>query len=286
MRSRSGVRGVVLTTAHQLALLSAGLAVLCWTALASVILIAAVLRQQDHGRTALAQRLALQRTAAAREIRLIGAAETLARERTARLRLIFGAAGMALPADQAPARTDGDLLGGDAASLARALDVDAALAARIQSAARAAAQARALAGASLTVPLGRPAAAAWSQDFGVRRDPFTGRPAFHPGVDIPAPRMTPIYATAQGVVTFTGLRSGYGSTVEVDHGEGLMTRFAHLAAISVKLGQRVDTHTRLGAVGSSGRSTGPHLHYEIWRNGRAQDPGRFLRAGDYVQQAG
>jgi murein DD-endopeptidase MepM/ murein hydrolase activator NlpD len=138
-------------------------------------------------------------------------------------------------------------------------------------------QARTLARAAETAPLARPAAQAWSSDFGRRRDPFTGRAAFHPGVDFPAPMMTPVYATARGVVSFTGLRSGYGSTVEVDHGAGLVTRFAHLAAIFVRPGETVDTHTKLGAIGSTGRSR---------RNGRPEDPERFLRAGDDVQQAG
>ena len=95
----------------------------------------------------------------------------------------------------------------------------------------------------------------------------------------------PVYATAPGVVSFTGVRSGYGNVIEIDHGNGLKTRFAHLRTISVAVGQRVAIGTRIGGIGSTGRSTGPHLHYEVWVNGRAQNPLRFLRAGDYVQQA-
>jgi murein DD-endopeptidase MepM/ murein hydrolase activator NlpD len=98
--------------------------------------------------------------------------------------------------------------------------------------------------------------------------------------------MTPAYATAPGVVTFAGSRAGYGTTVEIDHGGGFVTRFAHLETISVKVGQKVAKHERIGAIGSTGRSTGPHLHYEVWRDGHPQDPEQFLKAGDYVQQAG
>ena len=97
--------------------------------------------------------------------------------------------------------------------------------------------------------------------------------------------MTPIHATAPGVVSFTGVRSGYGNTVELDHGRGFKTRYAHLAAISVSVGQHVAVGQRLGGMGSTGRSTGTHLHYEVWLNGRAMNPDRFLKAGDYVQQA-
>ena len=96
--------------------------------------------------------------------------------------------------------------------------------------------------------------------------------------------MTPIYSTAPGVVSFTGVRSGYGNTIEIDHGRGFKTRFAHLAAIAVHVGQRVAVGQRIGAMGSTGRSTGPHLHYEVWVDGKAQNPDRFLKAGEYVQQ--
>jgi murein DD-endopeptidase MepM/ murein hydrolase activator NlpD len=92
-------------------------------------------------------------------------------------------------------------------------------------------------------------------------------------------------ATAPGVVSFTGVRSGYGNTVEVDHGGGFKTRYAHLATIGVRVGQRVAIGSRVGGMGSTGRSTGPHLHYEVWVNGKAQNPNRFLKAGEYVQQA-
>jgi len=88
---------------------------------------------------------------------------------------------------------------------------------------------------------------------------------------------------APGRVSFTGVRSGYGNTIEIDHGRGMKTRFAHLSGIAVRMGQQVAVGQRIGAMGSTGRSTGSHLHYEIWVNGRAQNPNRFLRANDYVQ---
>jgi murein DD-endopeptidase MepM/ murein hydrolase activator NlpD len=88
------------------------------------------------------------------------------------------------------------------------------------------------------------------------------------------------------VVSFTGVRSGYGNTIEIDHGRGLKTRYAHLQSIGVRVGQPVAVGQRVGGMGSTGRSTGTHLHYEVWVNGRAQNPDRFLKAGAYVQQAG
>jgi murein DD-endopeptidase MepM/ murein hydrolase activator NlpD len=96
--------------------------------------------------------------------------------------------------------------------------------------------------------------------FGARVDPLTGRRAFHPGVDLTAPYRTPVYSTAPGAVTFAGVRGSYGKTVEIDHGHGIVTRFAHLHRISVARGQMVGAHEKVGELGSTGRSTGPHLH--------------------------
>ena len=86
------------------------------------------------------------------------------------------------------------------------------------------------------------------------------------------------------MVSFAGQRNGYGNTVEVDHGHGFKTRYGHLSAISVIVGQQVAVGQRIGAMGSTGRSTGTHLHYEVWVNGRPQNPMRFVKAGDDVQQ--
>lgn len=112
--------------------------------------------------------------------------------------------------------------------------------------------------------------------FGNRIDPFTKRRAFHSGIDYPAPRGTPIHASAGGRVIFSGYRSQYGNTVEIDHGGGLVTRYAHAASLLVKVGQVVMPGEQIAKVGSTGRSTGPHLHFEILRDGRFVDPRIYL----------
>ena len=120
--------------------------------------------------------------------------------------------------------------------------------------------------------------------FGVRRDPFTGRPARHTGQDFAAPMRTSVFSTAPGDVTFAGRRGAYGNMVEIDHGLGLKSRYAHLNAILVEEGDRVLTGQEIGLVGNTGRSTGPHLHYEIWVDGAPRNPNDFLRAGQHVFQ--
>ncbi len=166
------------------------------------------------------------------------------------------------------------------------LDVDEAFAQRVQRAALSMGDFHALSDAAGKVPLSSPVfSASRSSGFGARIDPITRRPAFHPGLDFASGFLTPIFATAPGEVSFTGVRAGYGNTVEIDHGGGFKTRYAHLQGIAVATGQRVAVGQRVGAMGSTGRSTGPHLHYEVWVDGRPQNPDRFLRAGDYVQQA-
>ena len=98
--------------------------------------------------------------------------------------------------------------------------------------------------------------------------------------------MTAVFATALGVVSVTGVRPGYGNTAEIDHGRGVSTRFAHLAAFMVRAGEKVGLHQQIGGVGSTGHSTGPHLHYEVLVDGRPRNPEHFLEAGDYVRQTG
>jgi murein DD-endopeptidase MepM/ murein hydrolase activator NlpD len=220
--------------------------------------------------------------------RLIAEAETYAHSRADRLRLAFRLAGLD---PDAFSHVDPGSLGGplidakDPRALAAVLDVDEGFAERIQHAANDLADTRALQGASDALPLARPTTnTTQASGFGVRLDPFTGHPAFHAGLDFAGPLMTPVYSTAPGTISFTGVRNGYGNTVEIDHGHGFKTRFAHLAAISVSVGQKVGVHQRIGAIGSTGRSTGPHLHYEVWVDGRPQNPERFVKAGDYVQQ--
>jgi murein DD-endopeptidase MepM/ murein hydrolase activator NlpD len=118
-----------------------------------------------------------------------------------------------------------------------------------------------------------------SSSFGVRTDPFTGSPAMHTGVDLHGETGEPVRATADGKVTAAGWSGGYGRMVDVDHGNGLSTRYGHLSIIDVHVGQSVRMGQVVGRVGSTGRSTGPHLHYETRVRGEAVDPQKFLRAG-------
>lgn len=119
----------------------------------------------------------------------------------------------------------------------------------------------------------------FTSGFGVRSDPFLGRPAMHTGLDFRAAQGDPVRATANGKVVSAGWAGGYGRMVEVDHGNGLSTRYGHLSEIGVKVGETVKIGQVIGAVGSTGRSTGPHLHYETRIDGEAVDPQKFLRAG-------
>lgn len=121
-----------------------------------------------------------------------------------------------------------------------------------------------------------------SSPFGVRRDPFLRRPAMHAGIDFRARSGTPVLATGAGEVIRAGWAGGYGRLIEIDHGNGWSTRYAHLSRIDVKIGEKLATGDAIGAVGSTGRSTGPHLHYEIRRHGKATDPLRFLKAGNQI----
>ena len=119
----------------------------------------------------------------------------------------------------------------------------------------------------------------FTSGFGVRVDPFLGRPAMHTGLDFRAAMGDPVRATANGKVTSAGWAGGYGRMVEVDHGNGLSSRYGHLSEIGVKVGDPIRIGQVIGAVGSTGRSTGPHLHYETRIDGEAVDPQKFLRAG-------
>ncbi len=118
--------------------------------------------------------------------------------------------------------------------------------------------------------------------FGYRRDPFNGRGAMHAGIDFKGAMGSPIYAAAGGRVTFAGRKAGYGNAIEVSHGNGMMTRYAHLSRIDVKPGQRVAAGSTIGGLGSTGRSTGPHLHFEVRINDRAVNPRPFLEAAPDV----
>ena len=115
-----------------------------------------------------------------------------------------------------------------------------------------------------------------SSGFGYRIHPVTGKSQFHKGMDFAAPIGTPIYATGNGVVTFSGWGTGYGRYVEVDHGNGTVTRYAHTSANYVNVGDTVYANQQIAAVGNTGRSTGAHLHYELRQNGQAINPQSYL----------
>jgi hypothetical protein len=131
------------------------------------------------------------------------------------------------------------------------------------------------------VPLRQPVAGPLqvTSPFGTRIDPFFGRLALHPGVDLRQSYGSPVYATAAGKVTIAAPSGGYGNLVEIDHGNGLATRYGHLSTILVSEGETVEAGQEVGKIGTTGRSTGPHLHYEVRIDGEPVDPMRFLKAG-------
>lgn len=116
-----------------------------------------------------------------------------------------------------------------------------------------------------------------SSNYGYRADPLTGRTAFHGGIDFAGTEGSDVFSVADGVVTFAGKRTGYGNVVEVNHGDGLVTRYAHARAVAVKAGDIVSKDQLVAYMGSTGRSTGTHLHYEVLRNGKQIDPTSFIR---------
>ena len=128
-----------------------------------------------------------------------------------------------------------------------------------------------------TLPSSTPVNASYnSSSYGWRIDPFTGRTAFHEGLDFTAEIGTPIYASADGIVTAAEQTPDYGKIVKIDHGSGLETRYAHASQLLVKVGERVNKGQVIARVGSTGRSTGAHLHFEVRLNGAALDPRKYL----------
>jgi len=124
----------------------------------------------------------------------------------------------------------------------------------------------------------------FTSGFGVRSDPFRGRAAMHPGVDLAAPLNTPIYATADGIVDRAEWNNGgYGNMVEIDHGHGIQTRYGHLTRYIVSAGEHVKRGQLIAYMGSTGRSTGSHLHYEVRLDGKAVNPIPFLQSSDFLQ---
>ena len=147
------------------------------------------------------------------------------------------------------------------------------------------AEAEALDNALTSLPFGHPVGAETykTSSYGLRKDPFTKRPTFHPGIDMGGARNTPIVAAADGKVIFAGRNGGYGKSVQIDHGHGFVTRYGHMHKLNVKRGQMVKKGDKVGGMGSTGRSSGTHLHYEVIFQGRTYDPDKFLKAGHYVQ---
>ncbi|GAA0855566.1 M23 family metallopeptidase [Aliiglaciecola litoralis] len=124
---------------------------------------------------------------------------------------------------------------------------------------------------------GRPIESGWlSSYYGVRKDPFTGMPAMHKGIDFAGKEGEAVVSTGAGLVTWAGERYGYGQLIEIDHGDGIVTRYGHNKAVSVKIGDVVTKGQEIALMGSTGRSTGAHVHYEVLKNGRQQDPLPFV----------
>ncbi|HWA23041.1 MAG TPA: peptidoglycan DD-metalloendopeptidase family protein [Caulobacterales bacterium] len=166
--------------------------------------------------------------------------------------------------------------------------VDPAFSDRVKQVAARVAEARRLDAIAGATPLNPPLAVEFRETsgYGPRVDPFTRRGSFHAGLDMAAFERAPVVATSPGVVSFAGVRSGYGNCVEIDHGHGFKTRYGHLRDIQVVKGERVAIGQRVGSMGSTGRSTGTHLHYEVWYRGMSYDPIKFLRAGAHVHEQG
>lgn len=129
------------------------------------------------------------------------------------------------------------------------------------------------------VPAGRPITRGWlSSYFGKRTDPFTGRNAHHAGIDFAGKLGSDVVAVAAGVVTYAGKRTGYGNLVEINHGKGYATRYGHNSEINIKVGETVKKGQVIAKMGSTGRSTGPHVHFEVLYNGRAVNPIKYIQA--------
>ncbi|WP_156135579.1 M23 family metallopeptidase [Novosphingobium malaysiense] len=176
--------------------------------------------------------------------------------------------------------------GGEGGPLMRlATSADGSLDPRFQRMGASLARMDALENGLASIPQVSPAHVAYvSSSYGYRSDPFTHAAAFHAGLDFPGPRGSPIYAAAKGKVSFVGRRHGYGNCIEISHGNGLMTRYAHLSGFKAHVGEKVAAGTVIGAMGSTGRSTGPHLHFEVRVHGRPVNPRPFLEAARNVQQ--
>ncbi len=131
------------------------------------------------------------------------------------------------------------------------------------------------------LPKGRPVKDGWiSSYFGYRTDPFDGHREWHPGVDIAGKLGEPVVAVAAGIVTYAGKHGGYGNLVQINHGNGFVTRYGHNSKVLVKVGETVSKGQEIALMGSTGRSTGPHCHFEVWRSGRVVNPIKYLSASN------
>jgi murein DD-endopeptidase MepM/ murein hydrolase activator NlpD len=206
-------------------------------------------------------------------------------EQTRGVLRLTGVSTAALTADEA---VGGPLVPQDFVAYLRDSGLNPAFAERVAQVAARVSESRRLEGIAQSTPLAAPVAVDYRETsgYGQRIDPFTGRPTFHSGLDMAAFERAPVVATSPGTVVYAGTRSGYGYTVEIDHGHGFKTRYAHLRDIQVERGAQVAIGQRIGSMGSTGRSTATHLHYEVWFRGRAVDPVNFLRAGRHVHEQG
>jgi len=214
----------------------------------------------------------------------LGAIDRTAERSAAHDSAIVAATGLD-PAKLSPPRGEGGV--GGPAIPAGIEPASAALDPALARAAQDVATAERLKGLIAFMPVRMPLAGdpALTSPFGYRADPFLGRPMLHPGVDLAEPYGTEIHAAAAGRVVHAGFAGGYGIMVEVDHGNGLSTRYAHMSEALVAEGEEVGKGAVLGRIGSTGRSTGPHLHYEVRIDGEPVDPERFLRAGSELAAA-
>jgi len=210
-------------------------------------------------------------------------------ERSEQVRGVLRLTGVSMPnVDSAEAGMGGPLVPQDFVAYLRDSGLNPAFANRVSQVAARISESRRLGAIAGATPLAAPVAVDYrtTSGYGQRIDPFNGRPTFHAGLDLAAFERAPVVATSPGQISFAGVRSGYGNVVEIDHGHGFKTRYAHLRDIQVQRGDRVAIGQRVGSMGSTGRSTATHLHYEVWFRGRAVDPVNFLRAGRHVHEQG
>jgi murein DD-endopeptidase MepM/ murein hydrolase activator NlpD len=220
----------------------------------------------------------------------LAAAEEAAVERSEQARGILSMTGVGLSrlVDSDATGAGGPLIPIDVTGILGEGGLDKKFANRIKQVAARVSEARRLDAILVSTPLRPPVGVDYRETsgYGVRYDPFTRRLAVHGGLDLVAYDRAPVIATSPGVVRFAGARPAYGLVVEIDHGHGFWTRYGHLRELQVSRGEKVAIGQRVGSMGSTGRSTGTHLHYEVWFRDKTYDPVDFLRAGQHVHEQG